>query len=1810
MIEEQTIHGVISGLHGDLRAYLEAQYHVRDESVLHERRLLLNDGATIAQTPYLEATPAYSLADEYSKIGLPRLAQELLCQLATIGKSGIYKRPYEHQAIAVREFLKGRDVLAATGTGSGKTEIFLLAILGRLAEECSLGKRVTEAFGCRTLILYPMNALVSDQLARLRRVFGNKEVADNLREKRGRRVRFGMYTSRTPFPGDIESDLNKARCKDLLKTLYRPILENPTLLNELKTRGKWPAKDVARFFGEEGGRWSNRLKTADDDVELLMRHEIQAACPDILITNYSMLEYMMLRPIERSIFDQTAGWLKNKGTIFTIVLDEAHMYRGATGAEVAFLLRRLLSRLGVSRDRVRFVLTTASVGKSERDEQAARDFVCDLTGLPKSGRSSIAFVRGVPEKWPGARPASLAETRVLSEFDGREFSSCIHDPKATVQHLNRLGQKLGWNAMSEEATRSELYSLLGGFGPATLLVTDVSGNASVLDAVADKIFPEAADNSMRDKALDSLLRISNYARDEKTDKVFLPARLHLFFRGLSGLYACVNAKCRAKRDSLKTTLLGKLYSEPRVSCDCGSRVFEILTHRDCGALYLRGYVPQGDRPSFLWHEPTTGIGDESSGAELSLHEMQLLVSQEPPSNPSLDGWLHIASGQLVWDHPASLDGWLKIYAPDNSTVMGATASHVFDDCPQCGLRTRFGQNEPSRIMDLKTKGEQPFGQLVKRQLFSQFANGSMNIDTFPNQGRKVLLFSDGRQKAARLAKAIPDDVEADAFRELLALGLSRVEPARRERLQLQKVYATFIAACSEAKLCPYSGDDSRQVRSDIQAFRNSYFGNLSEYIDDCPAKPPISYLKQLYRQAYGGLYSMRFICAGWLAPLPPRLMELGNLFPAVPPAELAEIALTWIQWLASDVAIDADFPRWAKAEVAGFPRAAWAHKGKFSRVIGDLLRRKGINVKEMEEALQKIFATFVAAEGGHYLKADATVLKIDLARKWYRCKACYADSPFKLVDSCPWCGRDELLEFDPNTDLYVQSRKGYWRDPVLAAHNHTSIPRLLSAEEHTAQLNRADSASGWIKTEEYELRFQDVLIDPINKPPVDVLSCTTTMEVGIDIGSLVAVGLRNVPPQRENYQQRAGRAGRRGSAISTVVTYCQGGAHDNHYYANVEEIVSGSPRKLTVKVNNAKIARRHVRSYLLQQFFSGLRGVASPDVLSSLGTLKGFFEDSGEGSLEDFLSWIKRRVSDGVGDTIRLWIGDDLEGVGDVSKWASKEAEDFASQLQRLRPKVQEMIDREAALNVFEQTKLLEFLLDEAILPTYAFPTDLASFRVEEWDVSLGNLVSRYEPTQAITRALTEYAPGRLITIDKKTFKCTAVTAKVSPTEAERARPLFENPHRRPYVFCDQKQCCYVEDVAAQDARAREGVDCPLCRIGKLRVVEMITPEVFLPEDGQEVSALDDEADFSYATPAQFPVPLYNEGDKQTLVSRLSDSLEVLRQANARLVVVNKGDREDQSGFCVCNACGLATLASLGPGNPSHSTPYKILAQNRSQASLRRCKGSIQSPVFLGHRFVTDLVILRVQIFPPLCQAPRALSAEYCALQDALQTLADALPLAAGRMFDVDYTEFSAGYRLISQSGTGASIAAEIYMFDTLSGGAGYSERVGDAMDELLRTYVPEVLACDDKTGEGCDRSCYRCLRHYYNQFYHTKLDRRLASDLLQFVLCGKRPEDQDVEKQKAELLGLRAMLELDGIETSMSEFVDGVEVPMVATFQGQSVAVCVTHSLVAEQYRTGMVDLLDGVSIPVRPLNRYQLTRNLPSCHLAVRKCLKFRRS
>ena len=388
--------------------YLRAQYHIWDEELISERDRIINKIGNTHQEPRLEATPQYAPGRPYSELKVPSEVHAILATAASISETGIPKVPYVHQCHALESFIgDGRDLIVATGTGSGKTESFLMPILASIALEGSQRARTWGQPAMRALLLYPMNALVNDQLARLRRVFADPTVSDALRGSNPRRARFGMYTSRTPYPGQATPAKDRDRVVAELKKLYFDEMTDEYMAR-LKKEGKWPAKDLDSFI-------ASGLKTSPHDAELLTRHEMQATSPDLLVTNYSMLEYMMLRPLEASIFEQTKSWLHAcPDNFLTIVLDEAHMYRGSGGAEVAYLLRRLQSRLQVPRDRIRYILTSASLGSSKEAQGEIKEFAARLTG---GEAEQFELVASVLDPRPGGAHASSFQQQALASFD-------------------------------------------------------------------------------------------------------------------------------------------------------------------------------------------------------------------------------------------------------------------------------------------------------------------------------------------------------------------------------------------------------------------------------------------------------------------------------------------------------------------------------------------------------------------------------------------------------------------------------------------------------------------------------------------------------------------------------------------------------------------------------------------------------------------------------------------------------------------------------------------------------------------------------------------------------------------------------------------------------------------------------------------------------------------------------------------------------------------------------------------------------------------------------------------------------------------------------------------------------------------------------------------------------------------------------------------------------------------------------------------------------------------------------------------------
>ena len=360
-----------NGVHLQLREalenYIKSQYFGKSPILLSAMQDKLSQEGVLYQKPYVESSPAYKAAPNGIQASnkLPNWLKDYFLALSN-ANLGVYPSPFCHQISALEAAFEGQDLFVSTGTGSGKTECFMWPLMAKLASEARNNPTSWSMRGIRTIVMYPMNALVSDQVSRLRRLIGDADhrFVNIFRDTCGtnsRRPQFGMYTGRTPYAG---KEPKRSEDQALAATYSRMVNpetdEEKAFLKKLIKDGKLPAKEDFDNFLEK--LYQGKHIPDEEDAELVTRFEMQQFCPDILITNYSMLEYMLLRPREHKIWADTQAWLNadhNNKLLF--VIDEAHMYRGSAGGEVALLIRRLFHKLDIKRDRVQFILTTASM---------------------------------------------------------------------------------------------------------------------------------------------------------------------------------------------------------------------------------------------------------------------------------------------------------------------------------------------------------------------------------------------------------------------------------------------------------------------------------------------------------------------------------------------------------------------------------------------------------------------------------------------------------------------------------------------------------------------------------------------------------------------------------------------------------------------------------------------------------------------------------------------------------------------------------------------------------------------------------------------------------------------------------------------------------------------------------------------------------------------------------------------------------------------------------------------------------------------------------------------------------------------------------------------------------------------------------------------------------------------------------------------------------------------------------------------------------------------------------------------------------
>lgn len=1673
---------VHESLKKELKNYIIAQYFGKNELLISSVDKKLDEEGILYRAPFIESSLAYKIIEDgISKSDLPEYIKNFMEELSS-KNLGVYKDPFKHQIISLEESLRGKDIFVSTGTGSGKTECFMWPMITQLYKEAYNNKDSWGQRGVRAIILYPMNALVSDQLSRLRKLVGDSEESfiNTFRKYCGnvRRPQFGMYTGRTPYPGD-ENTLK--RDKELSKTFGKLLNagENNIYLDILKKEGKIPSKkNMEKFL--ENLKKGNHI-TDLEDSELVTRFEMQETCPDILITNYCMLEYMLFRPLEAKIWKETKRWInKDENNKLLIVIDEAHMYKGASGGEVALLIKRLLYKLGIKRDRVQFILTTASMPNENKDDlESVKKFAEDLTSAENF--SNFEYLTGEREILDEKNLIDIPDDK-FTEFDIDKFEN---NENKKIEILNNFWKGVGsYKKLDKLSNIYEwMFNNITKYHQFNKMIQYCRGEARPLNDLAKDIFPNLnRDDS--DKAISTLLAIAPLAKNEKGTVLF-PARMHMLFKGLSGVYACTNPNCKNHHSDGSITLGEIFVNDKYETCPhCGSVVYELYNDRRCGSLFYKGYIIDEHINSlnsreYLWQDNDQVF--DSMFSEIHLFIPSKNFSLKDKNNKTKNTiirvcYLNVKTGYLFFadDTYDGKDGFVKLYYSE-TIEKGKPPIRTFKKCPNCNHKL-----DKNPLKSFSVRGNQPFFNLIKRQFSVQppvYTNRS-EASKFPNEGRKVLLFSDSRQRAAKLARDMSDASDLEAMRKLFVRSIYMMEnniKLKDKNKTLQYLYDIFCLIVEEEKINIFYGDDKFKLLKDIEDVvknrdKGKEYYKPKKMIDgDSPDKFK-EYLLRLYCGSFNTFYDT---ATSWIEPIIEKYDDEFEEFD-ISPEEFIELFNAFLIRFKDKLPLG-NFDTSIRDNVNHYNHDCYGWKeedGLGKNILEIMGVAKG---SEEEECLIELLKNYLQArDNSYFIKLDEVVAKIDTDHTWFRCKVCTEITPYKLRGRCPNCGSEKITELNENDEVALK----FWTIPIKDSLDINKKIQTIDTEEHTAQLSHKDQLNSlWSNTEKYEHRFKDIIEG--NETPIDILSSTTTMEVGIDIGSLVAVGLRNVPPLRENYQQRAGRAGRRGASLSTIVTYCEDGPHDNLYFSDPKPMFTGNPRRPWIDVNNKKLIERYVGIIVINDFLeSQNNSIDRIDTIDFIRDKKNLFIDFLERYLIDERS-LHIRVTEEDKKSIKNSI---IKKIDKLSDKVDKRSELYTS-------------IGSISNNENKNKKLLDALYEEGIIPTYSFPKDLVNVYINENDNN--NVVSR-----SCDIALNEYAPGRSIVVDKKTYQIGGLYCPSKGQDKSVGRYLADSNYKKKLYVCRECDWFGTEEVTV----------CPFC--GQAEIMEskreILKPWGFAPKNATniELSKLD-EIYTSAIRPKYSTVP---EKKDVTTLDKYKN-IRFAKRYDQKIIVINKG--EELGGFTLCESCGAIVPKTVENTLKNMKKPYIGKGYSRPMT----CKHDSCVDVDLGFEFLTDMFVLEFEIDSNVIDFNIIKKTSW--IHKASQTLSEAVRMATCKILDIEYSDLVSNYRIRRKSGS----FVDIFLYDSLSSGAGYSTSLLESIKEILDETRKILKGC------SCDSACHLCLKNYSNQIIHESLNRNYALELLSWGIEGYVVPSLSTDEQYQIFQKIVPILEDDGYE-------------------------------------------------------------------------------
>lgn len=1673
-------------LKNQILSYYDTPFGLAESKLTLERRALLDVDGGIHREPLFELRPNYvssekTLVESADKANLTKEEAEFFsCGLMPEGVS-----LYSHQERALEKSSGSGHLVLTPGTGSGKTESFLLPMIAQMLRESrdweepdltgsqwwkdskkrfepsrrAVGSRRAAV---RSLILYPMNALVDDQLVRLRKALDSPKATDWLDHNRnGSRFYFGRYTGATPVLGKQN---NSARVAEL-----GGILEDASDL-------------VNSVHGESDERFFIQRPYS---AEMISRWDMLSCPPDILITNYSMLNIMLRRAEEKQLFDSTVDWLNEDDShVFTLVLDEMHSYRGTAGTEVAYIVRSLISRLGLydKTKQLRVIAASASLSK-DRDEA----FLSEFFGLPVE---SFEFIEG-----------DVAIRPMRSEEDANIPSNLEALEEVAPEVLGPLIE----NAFISSSTLIPLRA--EDLGSALL----PTANPEEAAAAGERV----------------IARIS-----EDTSGLLPKLRGHMFFKNVPGMWACCNSKCSAVEEEFRFEgrRIGKLQAKPAIACECGSRVLELLYCQSCGDTLLGGFTIPGtgkasevdltllpDMPDLrnvpdnvgtertasnyrvYWPKPVSPVSNAERGSQKNGVDYRFKAVN-----------LHSGVGRLTGvDRYTSPDGWLFDISTSKKSISLEDVLPFPTACPHC--------DDDWRIFSTPEGTLPPLDRLTMRSPIRTMRTGFEKVNqvlisslmrSLPASKRKSVVFTDSRQDAAKLSSGIELNHHQDLVRALLnrrvetgILDESLVSDAREyfktfdTRLlarQVEFMQKWDAHGAEIARLWTLNEDEAAQSlvlagsrSATLQEISDSIASDLLllginpagpkadvqyEEISSGPRSEPAKYhWSELFDWSSPDAVTGRLDLPRILGDYKNGLYVCNEqaVIESVSSGsgrDFESIGLGWIDTAGSP----SDSKNRTKIhEIAQASTRILAQKRRFifqrsGTKKAPLVLRKywdavaknaGLSSERIEEQVVEIWSDSVK----EFLLVPAKILVHSAPSQVYRCSVCTRQHVFFGYGVCTNC-MGEL-----SNDLSANKRGA---DYYAANAAHESGVFKLRCAELTGQTGARES-------QRRQASFQNIFLGERKIPRVDsleLLSVTTTMEAGVDIGSLDVVVMGNMPPTRFNYQQRVGRAGRRGANMAMALTVCRPRSHDEHYFDNPNLIVSDPTPAPYLALDSEKIASRVITAEVLRLAFNSAE-VGEFIVSTELDTTRNPHGRYGSSADWNILAPV-----------VNGWIAHNrqliLEEISSMFRLTPFENE-LSDLLDNAIIEFEKIAADITAPDFVGHSDFSQRLAENGLLPMFGFPT-----RSRQLFIGKPKKGSPWPPESSIDRdapmALSAFAPGSELIKDGWIYKSVGVAAWAPGSF--RASEI-ENPFADQGIVFVCRRCSHLGILQQMPER---DLQCPECGAdpGVANALQLREPLGFFASNAvRDKRAFD--GNFAWTPRAMHARAL---ADLEKLDHQDLPTFSVYSGSASKFII---NDKKGQQFNFVQRHPGENIFVDNGSYGDE---PTESVALGMRQKSDFGFFGARRSAFLLGGaRWSLHLSTSAEQIDGSnvLAEGKRA----------AWYSLAFLLRKVASTFLDVEPLDLDAGILSTHVDGDPATFA---FITDTVENGAGFSTRIAapEIFDNYLikiEEYVEEHLESADHEAK-CNGSCYGCLRDYQNMRFHPLLDWKLAVDLFKLI--------------------------------------------------------------------------------------------------------------